>query len=328
MTIGAFAYSKIKKLVEDSNSHLTKNEYNYYKNFYRGGLCLVKRQIQGDYVFKPKKIKMVDACSMYPSQMIKFLPVGKPILNPEVDKMKKYAKFHEVKIYKADIREEYAGIAILHVPLKTTDGIHFKKPKMYKNIEYLEHYVLDEKQPDIFYLSDVDLSTIKKLYKLKYEIIKTTYFKKEKFLKEKVEELFIAKKEAAKNGDKSKKQVAKLVLNNLYGKLGQHYYKTQSFYSKELDSDEYMIVNEKTKLSCVNESVAYNVTRRIDLVNDKCQPVNIAGYITSLARENLVNKIIEIIKNKNDFLYCDTDSVIYVEKNKQDFNDIGDELGC
>jgi predicted phosphatase len=46
------------------------------------------------------------------------------------------------------------------------------------------------------------------------------------------------------------------------------------------------------------------------------------------ARESLINKYLEIIKGGGVFLYCDTDSIVYIDKKDIKFNDIGKELGC
>jgi hypothetical protein len=177
-------------------------------------------------------------------------------------------------------------------------------------------------------LYEEELALLEKLYDLKYKIIDTYYVKVKPYLKDIVEELFVAKQEASRNGNAALKTYAKLNLNNMYGKLGQSRYKSQTFIGKREDIDltKYRILSEKLEKCVVNGESAFNIA---EIKEDTCieKPVHVAAYITSQARISLVKQYLEIRKNGNVFLYADTDSIAYIEKNPQTFSNIGDNLG-
>jgi hypothetical protein len=106
--------------------------------------------------------------------------------------------------------------------------------------------------------------------------------------------------------------VCKLLLNSLYGKLGQDSNKyTNIIHMKNVTAKQYenceVINDEWIKIK--------NSGRTASFVN----PI-MASYITSCARIHL-HKL--MAQNESDILYCDTDSII----SKKEYSNVGNEIG-
>jgi len=116
---------------------------------------------------------------------------------------------------------------------------------------------------------------------------------------------------------------AKLILNSLYGKFGQN-----SGFDRILPIDEYL----KHRLEYEDCEVSYFENYDYVLIRDrhidkgKSSYFNIASYIASWARIELLKKIEYVIKKGGKIYYMDTDSIFTdIEINDKDF--ISDELG-
>ncbi len=133
--------------------------------------------------------------------------------------------------------------------------------------------------------------------------------------------LFKNKQEATNNINR---QYHKLVINNLYGKTGQKYKARFDFYGNEFDTKKYAIEHERNTIYTIANKKALTLYE-IKKPTDKAKPVYLAAYITAKARVILFNQYLHIIKSGGKFLYCDTDSLIFIEKKPIDF-DIGNNL--
>ena len=324
LTIGSISYSHIKSIIADKTKGFNIKDFIYFNQWYRGGLCFPSMNYFAKWAYKPNKIKMVDACSMYPSQMIKPLPSSLP-QNKINKEWKQYCTYYEIEISYANIKPEFKDIAILPKPYKYF-GLNKKICLLDENgdiVDYPYEYLQTLRVKSIYHFVDIEWDLIKKLYDVKFKIKKKWYCELTPYLNEAVSDMFI-EKQNAKND--TSRLIAKLKLNNLYGKISQKPIRSQDFYGseKDIDNTKYKILSKKNLMF-----EAYNIEEIKD-ENKPAQPVFIGAYITASARVCLINKYLEIKKQKGTFLYCDTDSICYYEApNKPiNFNDIGNKLGC
>lgn len=327
-TIGSVSYAYIKQTIDEfipyKKEHgvykygFTIADYMKFEPYYAGGLTFPSFKYWGKWVYKPNRIKMIDACSMYPSQMVKPLPYGQPLSEPPQDSP--YCTYYKIRIKKATIKEKYNDIAILRKPFEMQDG---KKVFHFTNIKTIYQYIQEVKN-EIYYFVDKELELMQKLYDMEFEILEETYFKLAPYLENSVRQLFQAKKDAKAKGDAVNTMLAKLRINNLYGKTGQKPIRNQDYYGSldDLDLTKYKVVGEKNTLD-----EGYNI-QKIKEHTDKAQPIFLAAYITALARCSLLDKYLYITSKGGKFLYCDTDSICFIDSPKGiKFNDIGNDLG-
>lgn len=316
MTIGACAYEKIKYEINKHTPVYTIADYQRDEKGYYGGQCICNPYLQGKWIRQKGKIRCKDAKSMYPSRLREDLPYGNGLSRkPKC----KYTMYHHVIIRQADIKEKYKSLQILHVPNVYKNGKRYKLVE-HKDITYISH--LDYGEYD-YYLWDDELKFLNKIYNIDYEIVETTYYKVAPYLKEIVEELYINKRDAT---SKIERNYWKLIVNNLYGKLGMKPFRDMDFYGEKWRvNNKYIIKGEKLKELTINHYPALLLTENKKL-DDDAKQVFIASYVTSRARVCLNTEIKRQIDKGNTFLYCDTDSVFYVENVPDEYN-IGEELG-
>lgn len=316
-TIGSIAYSYIKDTINKLTPNFTIKDYNYFQQWYSGGLSFPSLIYWSKWVYKPNRIKMIDACSMYPSQMIKPLPYGKALKTKP--KSGTYCCFYEIKIIKAIIKKKYDDIAILKKPFE-----YVKNKKVYHFTKFNTLYqYIQEVENEKYYFIDCELEMLNKFYDIKYKILKRWYFRTDAYLKSTIKDLFKYKQLAKEQNDEVNTLLSKLRLNNLYGKTGQKPIRHQDFYGDIEDlPDNYEVVGNKNTLI-----KGYNI-QQIKDENYKANPIFLASYITALARCSLLEKYLYIKSKGGIFLYCDTDSICYIDSIKSiKFKDIGNELG-
>jgi len=139
-------------------------------------------------------------------------------------------------------------------------------------------------------------------------------------IKEFVDEFYKLKKEHKGDimGD-----LAKIILNSLYGKFGQNQ-----------KGDEIISIDELYDLTNKNPNINYSYVFNENYVQIKIKNINkskssyynIASYITSWARVILLSKIDYVIKKGGKIFYMDTDS-IFTDIKIDDNSFIGNELG-
>jgi DNA polymerase elongation subunit (family B) len=117
--------------------------------------------------------------------------------------------------------------------------------------------------------------------------------------------------------------LAKIILNSLYGKFGQNQI-----------GDKIISIDELYDLTNKNPNITYSYLNDEDYVQVKTQNINksrssyynIASYITSWARVILLSKIDYVIKRGGKIYYMDTDS-IFTDIKINDNSFIGNEIG-
>ena len=148
-------------------------------------------------------------------------------------------------------------------------------------------------------LTSWDILMLKKYYKYEMKIIKGFVYETDTIFTEFIHKLFKQKYMYKKQGNKVMELAIKLILNSLYGKFAQDLSGIVEFYTK----------HERLKI------------KAIDLKKIYCP---LSSAIVSRARYNLM----EVVnKNPLNFIYCDTDSMIFIDKALIDESIIGNNLG-
>lgn len=140
--------------------------------------------------------------------------------------------------------------------------------------------------------------------------------------------------ELSKPKNPGRRLLAKLMLNCLWGKLAQRSNLTQTKivtnYQEILD----LLTNPDVEISgevMVDEDtliVNYKLKNE-EAVNPGMTSVAVSAFVTSYARNYLLNTILKLEEQEhNSVLYCDTDSIIYIERGNSNYTpSIGTFLG-
>ena len=252
------------------------NSFDKYfrENYYKGGRVEV-------YKGFGENLYYYDVNSLYPFVMLQKMPIGEPI------KTKKYIN-NKSGFYKIKLKSK-TDFKISPISIKK-DGAN---------------YYVNGDIGDTFYLTSVELKYLIEK-KIKYEVIEGYYFEREAYLFEDFVNHFYEKKKNAK--DEVERYIAKLMLNALYGKMGQSL-EGENIKSYEGEKN-YKIFDASNDLILVTQD------RKV-----KYRGVYIAAYITSLARMHHL-KLMEKIGFEHIY-YCDTDSII-TDKKINTGKDIGE----
>ena len=269
-TIGNIAFKEFKKTLPNWRTYFPKMDLKidtFLRNAYRGGIALVNKKFKNVNVGEGV---VYDANSLYPSQMkFKPLPVGMPKYFSGEPKPNEIYNLYVVHIVcQFEIKDNM-------IPTLQCKHLAFVNPR-----EFLEM----SNEPTELYLTNIDFEIFKKhyhVYDLKY--IDGYYFKSATGLFND----FINKFEEIKeNNEGALRQIAKLILNNLYGKFATNPHRF-------------------SKLPYINSEgvLSYKLN---DL--EEIEPIYIADamFITAHGRYDLINAI---DNNYERFLYCDTDSI-------------------
>lgn len=162
-------------------------------------------------------------------------------------------------------------------------------------------------------------------------------FKKgENVFSEYVDFFFAMKQEAEDNGNGGLRELAKLLLNSLWGKLGQRTYPIQEWVNDlaRLDTIIRNIDNKTWEL----KSIVHDLCDRVyieyietdTLTNIKTTNVQMAAFVSMWGRVMLHRKVLQ--PHGQRALYCDTDSgIIYLRGGTQDREKLeqycGDKIG-
>lgn len=163
-----------------------------------------------------------------------------------------------------------------------------KLSKKYRQNEYLN--ILNEDNP--VYINSIDLKNILKYYDIRYIEIQEYYRYQTRLdlFDDYIDKFSALKIQAVKDGNNGLKYVTKLLLNGLYGKFGQ------LLEDKDIGLT---VENGLTKIKELEKNVKPDV-------HYKYMPI--ASAVTAYAREILINQLYSL--NKDEFIYCDTDSII------------------
>ena len=211
MTIGSNALYEYKNIIGKKNFSNLFPVPSYdedVRKCYKGGFSYVAKRFKG---LDLKDGVVLDVNSLYPSVMYyKPMPYGEPI--------RFEGKYEDDKIYNL-----YVQVLSCHFKLKDNyiPTIQLKNNLSFVPTEYLESSDNGTGDPVILYLTSVDLS----IFFEHYEVWDINYYYGWKFksstelFKPYVEKWNDVKMEATRSGNKALRQIAKLLLNNLYGKF-------------------------------------------------------------------------------------------------------------
>jgi hypothetical protein len=263
MTVASHALKVFeKKFFHGDFWNVNDNFDNYFRfNYYKGGRVEV-------YKGYGKNLYYYDINSLYPLVMLEKMPAGFPL------RTKKYM-LNKIGFYKIELLQKYES----HI------SILVKKTKK-------GNYYVNGKKGDIFYLISCEIEELKNL-KIKFKVLDGYYFTDKEYLfNDYVNHYYKIKQETK---DEVERYISKLMLNSLYGKMGQKLYGQ----SIEVDKGQgdFPVYDEVNGLLLVDKK------RHI-----KFKGVYIASYITALARMKHYNLMKSI--GFEHIYYCDTDSII------------------
>lgn len=245
----------------------------FIRKAYKGGYCYVNPKFQN---IRGNKGLVFDVNSLYPSRMrIELLPYGMP--NYYVGKYKDDEGFPlYVQHIKADfeIKENY---------LPT---IQIKNHCRFNSTEYIS----DTRGEEIdLFLTNVDLELFLEHYTVHtIEYIEGFKFRgKRGFFDAYIDYWTEIKIRATKEGNKALRQLAKLMLNNVYGKFGTRIERQSKI--PYLDSEEV---------------VRLELNAEVEVIEGLS--IAMASFITAYARKVTIT---EAQKNYKRFMYADTDSL-------------------
>ena len=248
-------------------------------NIYKGGLST----FNGAYRFKTfNNIYVEDVVSQYPHKMTYDMPYGPPLFFDELPpNSDDYVIFMNV-VY-TNIKKRYDTPNYLSYSDSFTN--YKADASTYSHFESFEFCEIFEK------LHTFDKKEIKEIVAFK---------KTPSYFTDYVNEFINLKN----HSEGAQRDWSKLMLNGLYGKLGENSTRTTQIF-KELINDDDVVLGEYggNNLDMVNVMEEYNTPFTFK---------HIASYITSLARAYLLERAYEIIKKGGSVLYHDTDSNFFI----------------
>lgn len=248
---------------------LSYEDDSYCRKSYRGGLCIVNNVWKGKVINQP--VNTFDENSMYPDKMRNYmLPYGVPMKGTGKPS-KEVLETHPLFIQHCEVAFELkSGMQ----PFILIKGGIFNEDKY---IETTEGQMLE------LWLTSVDLELLFSNYDVEdIKYLDYMAFKGSKKLFAKYVDYYYEIKNTSTG---SKKANAKLMLNGLYGKFA-------------MNPVRYVI-----EPYLENNVVCY---RTIDKVIDECIATHVSCFITAWSRYDIGLKINQL---RDDFIYCDTDSI-------------------
>lgn len=253
-------------------------QYDDIKQSYKGGWCYLNPLYKNVVVGKGR---VYDKNSMYPWVMkTKLLPYGEPVYyEGEYAQDDMFPLYIQIVTFQFEIKKD-------HLPT-----IQLKHPGPWKPTDYLTS---SDGEDVTMCVTNVDWELIKK----HYHIYNVQYHKGYKFrgmrkvFDEYIDYWYKVKEDASKEGNAGMRQLAKLMLNALYGKFGTSPY-----------------IREKTP-EYIEGKIKYKTGPMI-IKNGIYIPV--AAFITAYAREEVINSA---QANYDNFVYSDTDSIHLIGDNE------------
>jgi hypothetical protein len=272
MTMSSSSYSNWTKTQYNFSKTLKKSNDTYINeviNFsYKGGITKVNKEFIG---VELNDVISYDVNSLYPSQMLmNTMPVGEPLV---------YNNLKDAKILKTNKK---FIVVVYVINMKIIDG-HHSFIGLSSGFSFSSYKYDDEILDRTLHLWEEEFNLFIDYYQGEYEVIHVLAFKEQ-------HDVFTSylngwKEIKETTQDQVERQIAKLMMNSLYGKFGQ---KDKRMSKKLRGADDKTLLYE-----IVEEDAPY-----------KFRPI--ASYITAMSRCVLIKAIQE---NAEHFVYCDTDSL-------------------
>lgn len=279
LTMSSSAYKNWRKdkyflaknqLIKDENDDINE----IIRKSYRGGITKVNKKYQGVDIYDCMSF---DVNSLYPSVMYNNpMPIGMGKIYSSIDECKKDGRY----IYLVVLVVPYAKVKDgFHAFIGNTSGFSYSRKYEYD----------DELINKVLYLWDDEYKLFNMIYANNGTIEKVVGYKKANYVFKNYIDRWYKVKENAKSP--AERQLAKLMLNSLYGKFGMNDHRVS-----------------KIPNGIGDKGITYRYIDNISVYYDK----KIASYITSKAR---VKYATMMNLCGDDFIYGDTDS-LYIRGNK------------
>lgn len=261
------AYKECIKVFSNIYPVLPRDIDDFIRASYRGGMVQVKSGLENKML---KNVCVYDVNSMYPAQMLKFLPYGTPRY---YQGQYKHDELYPLYVQRVSVCFD---VKDGHVPTILTNGNGYSIVKKY--IKTTNNEMID------LNLTSIDLKLLFENYNVyDIEYIDGYKFKASDML---FKQYILPLYDKKCNSSGSEKQLAKILLNGLYGKFAFN----PDHLNKYPSLDEY-------------NAVRFNL---LPLEQGDSIYTAVSSFITAYARELLVTAI---NRNYDNFIYCDTDSV-------------------
>ena len=256
-------------LIKDENDEINE----IVRKSYRGGITKVNEK----YVNKElDSVMSFDVNSLYPSVMYDNpTPIGMGKIYKNIEECKKDRRYLYIVVFvciKATIKKGY------HSFIGSTSGFTYSRKYSYD----------DEIDNKVLYLWGKEFDLFKRVYEVHGEILKVVGWKKANNVFKDYIERWYKVKENAKSG--AERQLAKLMLNSLYGKFGMNDNRVS-----------------KVPVGYDEDGIIYKMVDKTTTYYDK----KVASFITSCARVKYAT-MMNLLGDK--FVYGDTDS-LYITGN-------------
>ena len=299
------------------------DEFEFYKNWFFGGLTQFNPTIQGQPV-TPQDGKVIDINSAYPYAMSQPLPVSR-LYNMQTD----------------SLPEDKPVYVYLHLKIKRASA-KFQQTPFLRNwkAEGDNRYCLVLEDFECYYLQQ-EFDALCKYYHFEgVQIINSYWCEVKPFLSEYINTLYNLKTHFKKLKNESGSFTYKIFLNAGYGKYAQRWNLKSEFWVPAHKKNE-LILKQKSYLSKLGLDKFKNVVKRYDeyyifeltklrsyenvcgmsnvaVLKTKINQVNnilIAATITALNRVFMLETIYQL--GPENFFYCDTDSIFFDAKNSK-----------
>lgn len=316
LTISSIALASVKDTLNNV-TQTTGNLRNFIDSAIYGGRVHVNHNYKGKII--EECISDFDACSMYPSAMIRLcddygLPTKEFTNIKNFNKTTMYSdynkKYYVVKIRITKINKQ---IQIPVVCIKTKDG---------------SSYINNLIKPEIVTVDKITLEDYVKYQDIEFEFIegvKVSLQDSNKQLGKKIFKLYNKRLEI-KHTRKSMGELIKLILNSIYGKTcPKRHYNTEKVvktnkYNDYVDKNFHKIQN----IDVMNDTT-YIIKEFKPAVDD--YTYNIVGCMILSMSKRMMNEVFNICDNQNmPIYYTDTDSMHINKKDIQQIQQIYKEL--
>lgn len=289
---------------EFKKSALSLPQYRLCRQAFMGGLTIASYKYAG-VTITSDKLRHKDFTSSYPArQMLDYMPMGKPMEYGQVKTedeleylMGRYCCVFMLTMYNVHIKE---GITAPYIPSSKCIGVEPKE------ILKLNGKVVYAPQLSIA-ITDIDFKWIRKQYKAdSYKITNMIVFERgamPDWLKDKIMEYF-RNKCTLKHIDPTLYAKSKNLLNGIYGNTATAILRDQY----KINSDDGIIKR------IIEEDADEADQKRLDKYYrsyNNYLEYPWALFTTSFARDALMTTIEAV--GYDNFIYCDTDSVFYIE---------------
>lgn len=298
MTISSSALNNYKESIGGKAAFrrlyplLSKEHDDFIRKSYKGGYTYVNPNIAH------KDINCngmtFDVNSLYPSRMYyEILPFDMPIYYK--------GKYQENEFYPLYIQRIKCKFKLNkgYIPI-----IQIKNNSRFNESDYLSNSGTERVELTV---TSIDLELIKKHYKLtNVEYLDGYMFKGTHNLFQKYIDYWMnVKRESEKSGNKGMRQIAKLMLNSLYGKFATS--GVNEVKIPYMDQDQ--VVHQKTKCNIDEIETFDGVLKEDDEM--ELNYTAMACFITAYARKVTIDAIMSVggLNKDSRFCYCDTDSI-------------------